>query len=294
MNALLKYAGGKWRIAPWIISHFPPHKVYCEPFFGSGAVFFTKSPCHIETINDIDGNIVNLFRVCRDFPEELARALDLTPWSRDEFMNCLEKADDPIEQARRTVVRFHQSYATCNHSKKSWRNVQKHNGPRCADVWNRLPEIVLNVCERLKQAQIENIDAIELIKRYNSTDTLLYLDPPYPLKLRDKNMYKYEMADEQHEELLRVVLKSKAKIVLSSYDNELYNETLKDWYTSEKQTIAQSGARRTEKIYMNFQPPLLSIMGGGWLIAESLIIVQRNRRIGSGRRVGRVQNGRPM
>lgn len=278
MNALLKYAGAKWRIAPWIVSFFPPHKVYCEPFFGSGAVFFTKSACRIETINDIDGNVVNLFRVCRDFPEELARALDLTPWSREEFLSCMEKSDDPVEQARRTVVRFHQSYATCNHSLKSWRNVQKHNGPRCADVWNRLPEIVLNVCERLKQAQIENIDAIELIKRYNSTDVLLYLDPPYPLDLRDKNMYKHEMTDAQHEELLRVVVNSKSKIILSSYDNELYNNALKGWYTAEKRTTAQTGAARTEKLYMNFQPPLLTIMGGGCLIVKTYILMQRDRR----------------
>lgn len=263
MNAILKYSGGKWRIAPWIISHFPPHKVYCEPFFGSGAVFFTKSPCHIETINDIDGDVVNLFRVCRDNPEELARALDLTPWSREEFLSCMERSDNPLEQARRTVVRFHQSYATCNHSPNSWRNAQTSTGPRCAGAWNRLPEIILRVCGRLKQAQIENIDAIELIKRYNSPDALLYLDPPYPLKLRERNLYKHEMADAEHEALLRAVLKSRSMIVLSSYDNELYNDTLKGWYTAEKQTIAQAGARRTEKIYMNYQPPLLSIMGGG-------------------------------
>lgn len=131
------------------------------------------------------------------------------------------------------------------------------NSPRHVGMWNRLPEIVPKVCERLKQAQIENIDAIELIKRYDDTETLLYLDPPYPLKLREKNMYKHEMADEQHEELLRGVLQSKSKVILSSYDNELYNDTLKGWYTAEKKTTAQAGVQRTEKIYMNYQPPLL-------------------------------------
>lgn len=109
-NAILKYPGGKWRIAEWIISHFPEHKVYLEPFFGSGAVFFKKEPCYIETINDINGDIVNLFRICRDFPEELARLINLTPFSCDEFVACYEKSADPIEQARRTLVRYHQSY----------------------------------------------------------------------------------------------------------------------------------------------------------------------------------------
>lgn len=263
MNAILKYAGGKWRIAPWILSFFPPHKVYCEPYFGSGAVFFSKSACNIETINDIDGNVVNLFRVCRNHPAELARALEFTPWSREEFLSCMEmKTEDPVEWARRTVVRFHQSFGTSNHSLKSWRNSQIANGPHCAEQWNRLPEIVLKICGRLKGAQIENVDAIELIRRYNSPETLLYLDPPYPLDLREKNMYKHEMTDAQHEELLRTVLQSKSNVIISSYDNELYNDTLKGWFTAEKQTIAQQGLPRTEKLYMNFQPPLLSIIGG--------------------------------
>lgn len=119
MNAILKYPGGKWRIAQWIISYFPPYKVYCEPFFGSGAVFFTKPSVNIETINDIDGNVVNLFRVCREYPEELARALEFTPWSREEFLNCAEmKTDDRIEWARRTLVRFHQSYGACGNGRR--------------------------------------------------------------------------------------------------------------------------------------------------------------------------------
>lgn len=258
MNTLLKYPGGKWRIADWIISHFPPHKVYCEPFFGSGAVFFSKAADYIETINDIDGNIVNLFRVCREHPEKLARALELTPWAREEFVSCHEmKCEDTIEWARRTVVRYHQSFGTSNCSRNSWRNVQTYGGPRCASMWNYLPEAVRSACTRLKEAQIENMDAIELIRRYDDKDTLLYLDPPYPEALRKKNIYKYEMTDELHEELLTAVLKSKSKIIISSYDNELYNERLRGWDTAVKSTIAQMGLHRTEKIYMNYQPPLL-------------------------------------
>lgn len=258
MNTLLKYPGGKWRIAEWIISHFPPHKVYCEPFFGSGAVFFSKSPNYIETINDIDGNVVNLFRVCREHPEELSKALSLTPWAREEYISCHDmKCDDLVEWARRTIVRYHQSFGTSNSSKNSWRNVQTYGGPRCASMWNYLPEAVQNACSRLKEAQIENIDAIELMKRYNDENTLLYLDPPYPESIRKKNLYKHEMTDEQHEELLNVILKSKSKVIISSYDNDLYNERLAGWYTAVRPTIAQMGLHRIEKIYMNYQPPLL-------------------------------------
>lgn len=255
MNAVLKYPGGKWRISDWIISYFPEHKVYCEPFFGSGAVFFRKEPSYIETINDINGNVVNLFRICRERPEELARALARTPWSREEYESCYEiMVEDPVERARRTVVRYHQSFGTCNANKYSWRNVQTYGGPRCASMWNGLPEIVMSTCERLKNAQIECYDALELIRKYDDPNTLLYLDPPYPLSVRKKGMYRDEMTDREHEQLLEIVLKSRSKIVISSYDNEMYNEALFGWATDEKETIAQMGKHRTEKIYMNYRP----------------------------------------
>ena len=260
MNTLLKSPGGKARIADWIIDHFPiNYKVYCEPFFGSGAVYFHLAPIPFETINDISGDVVNLFRVCRDFPDELARVIALTPFSREEYMNCYEQTEEPIERARRTLVRFHQSFATAARSKNSWRNVQTSSGPCVTKAWNALPVIIGEVACRLKNTQIENIDALELIRRYDSPDTLLYLDPPYPLSIREKNMYRHEMTDEQHIELLELVKKSKSKIILSSYDNELYNTALQGWETDTKSTIAQFGLQRTEKLYMNFQPPLLAL-----------------------------------
>lgn len=252
MKAILKYPGGKWRIAEWIISHFPEHKVYCEPFFGSGAVFFNKKPAYVETINDIDDNIVNLFKVCRDNPEELAHRIEFTPFARSEFINCYEKSEDPIEQARRTLVRYHQSFGTSNCYKKTWRNVQKYGGPRCATMWSCLPQIILSTCERLKEAQIESIDAIDLIRRYDDNQTLIYCDPPYPQYLRKKNMYAHELTDAYHIELLKTLKASKSMIVLSSYDNDLYNDMLAGWDTDTKITTAQMGVRRTEKIWANF------------------------------------------
>lgn len=259
MDAILKYPGGKWRIAEWIISHFPPHKIYCEPFFGSGAVFFKKQPACIETINDLNGDIVNLFRVCRNRPSELAAKLDFTPWARDEYKDCYAIEGDEVERARQLLVRHHQSFGTTNSNLNTWRNSQTFNSPRTAAQWSCLPEIVMQICGRLKQAQIENVDALTLIERYNDPDTLLYLDPPYLLELRKHGMYKHEMTTEQHEQLLDLVLKSKSKICLSAYDSELYNEKLKGWYTDEKLTRAQMGLHRTEKLYMNYEPDLLAI-----------------------------------
>ncbi|MCM1298219.1 MAG: DNA adenine methylase [Firmicutes bacterium] len=253
MTTLLKYPGSKWRIANWIISHFPEHRVYCEPFFGSGAVFFNKKHVYTETINDIDGNIVNLFRVCREHPDKLAQLIEMTPFARDEFQACYEKSDDPIEQARRTIVRFHQSFGTSNSSKNSWKNTQTAGGPRCATMWNYLPNAIAECASALKEAQIENTDAVELIRRYNDKDTLIYCDPPYLQSIRRKNIYAYEMDEAKHIELLNVLKESKSKVVISGYDNELYNRELKGWSTDVKETTAQFGLHRIEKIWANFE-----------------------------------------
>ena len=252
LNTILKYPGGKSRIADWIISFFPNHKVYLEPFFGSGALFFKKKPSYIETINDIDGDIINLFRVCREHPMELSAAINLTPFSRDEYIECCEPSAEPIERARRTLVRFHQSFGTTNSCKNSWRNVQTYGGPRCATMWNYLPEAIIECCERLKDAQIENKDAIELIRRYDDPETLIYIDPPYLQELRKKNMYKYEYSLEQHKKLLNTIRQSKSMIIISGYDNELYNTKLAGWTTAEIETLAQMGKKRIEKIWFNF------------------------------------------
>ena len=122
-----------------------------------------------------------------------------------------------------------------------------------------MPDIIVKCCERLKEAQIENTDALTLIERYNSEDTLIYLDPPYLQSLRKKNMYVFEMTDKQHIQMLNLIKKSKSKIILSGYDNELYNSELSEWTTVEKETIAQMGLHRTEKLWMNFELNLFHI-----------------------------------
>lgn len=256
-NCFFKYPGGKWRIAEWIISHFPSHNVYLEPFFGSGGVFFNKEPSYLETINDINGDIVNLFKVCREHPAELSRLLSFTPWAREEYINCYKIEGDEVERARRFLVRQYQSFGSANCNLNSWRNSHQYNSPRCAMQWNELPEMILKICGRLKMAQIENKSAFDLIANYNNSETLIYLDPPYLQSIRKRNLYKYEMSDKQHEELLELIKCSKSKICLSAYDNDLYNERLKGWYTDEKKTTVQMGIQRVEKLYMNYQPSIL-------------------------------------
>jgi len=111
-HPLLRFHGAKFRLAPWIISHFPRHRIYVEPFGGSGSVLLRKKRSEVEVYNDLDGEIVNLFRVARDNGEELSRQIFLTPYSRDEFVKSFELSDDPLEQARRTIVRSFQGFGS--------------------------------------------------------------------------------------------------------------------------------------------------------------------------------------
>lgn len=106
MKPILKYPGAKWRLSPWIINHLPPHETYLEPYFGSGAIFFNKNKARVETTNDIDDEIVNFFRICREHPDALADGLALTPWVRAEREAAFVPTDDPIEQARRFAGRL--------------------------------------------------------------------------------------------------------------------------------------------------------------------------------------------
>lgn len=143
MNAprILHYPGSKWSLAQWIIDHMPPHKTYLEPFFGSGAVFFNKAPSPLETINDLDGDVVNLFRVIRDRPEELARAVYWTPYSRQEYYASYDMdGADELEKARHFLVRCWFARGTKTSDRTGWRHVVDHNAPNVVKHWNEMPE----------------------------------------------------------------------------------------------------------------------------------------------------------
>jgi DNA adenine methylase len=255
-NVLLKYPGSKWRLAEWIITQMPPHKVYVEPFFGSGAVYFTKNASYIETINDIDGEVVNFFKVLREHPAELASLINLTPYSREEYYCSYYDLNNitDLERARRFAVKCWQSYGASQHRNNGFRTGIAPTAPQVAKIWNRVPQEILKVAKRLKNAQIENRPALEIIEKYNSPDTLIYLDPPYMHETRKfTKHYRNEMSDFDHEQLLQLLLKSKSKIILSGYDNELYNKTLKGWKKITKQTTCENSDSRTEVLWLNYE-----------------------------------------
>ena len=179
VKTVLKYPGAKNRIAPWICGFIPEHSVYLEPYFGSGGVFFNKTPARIETLNDLDGNVVNYFRVLRDHPEELATAISLTPFARDEYFEAFEGSDNDIEKARKFAVRCWQGFGCSNLYKNGFRSSQQSISPQCTKEWREVPERLIEASKRLLNAQIENLPGTEVIRRYNTPDVFIYADPPY-------------------------------------------------------------------------------------------------------------------
>jgi DNA adenine methylase len=261
---VLKYPGAKWRIADWIIGHMPPHEVYVEPFFGSGAVFFKKPPSRLETINDINGHVVNLFRVVRERPVELARAVEMTPWSREEYEASYERPEDldPIESARRFLVRTWQGHGSAaDQYRNGWRVVRDPiAGPRRLPQkqWANLPERILAATERLREAQIERRPALDVIRAFASLSTLVYADPPYVLDAvnparKGRRIYDHQMTDDEHEELLAVLLEHPGPVLLSGYDSPLYRrlEEQAGWARVDTRARAEKGSKREEILWLN-------------------------------------------
>lgn len=263
MKAIIRYPGSKWGIANWIISHFPEgyeKMVYLEPFCGSGAVFFNKASGAVETINDLDSDVVNLFQVLREQPEKLKRVLALTPYSREEYDRSFKACEDPLEKARRYMVRTTQAIGAKMDGKCGWRNHKQMKIGGTACKWGGITDTIDLAAQRLRGSttnlvQIEHMDAFRLIERYNSPDVLMYLDPPYVRSTRKSGkMYRYEMNDEQQERLLELITESRAKIVISGYDSDLYNTALQGWYKDSVYSWTTSAALAQEVIWQNFEP----------------------------------------
>lgn len=270
MNAVVKYPGSKWRIAEWIIGHFPKHHSYLEPFFGSGAVLFNKGRSNIETANDLDEDVVNLFLQIRENAEKLAEAIYWTPYARAEYERAWEARETETDKFKRAVdfyIRMMMGHGfRTNGEKVGWKNdIQGREAAYAAMQWRERPNIIFRAAERLRGVQIECRPAVDVIKRFNFPNVLIYADPPYVLETRScgRKQYKHEMTDQQHEEMLDALRKHEGYVVLSGYESDLYNKKLSGWRKEKISERAQTGGKREEVLWMNFEPTRQMKMWGG-------------------------------
>lgn len=251
-SAALRYPGSKWSLAQQIVDHFGPHYHYVEPYFGSGAVFFTKPVSPHELINDMNSLVVNFFRVLRDRTDDLVFALEATPWSRDEYDESHVVTGDELEDARRFVTRIWQAHASDLAKKTGWKNRGSSQSARGMSIrWQRVPSELTELGLRLKDAEIENRPAIDVINRFATKNTLIYADPPYVMETRTQKMYGVEMTVPEHVEMLDALIAHPGHVVISGYENELYDERLEGWHkVVVKAPKAEAGAHRYEALWV--------------------------------------------
>lgn len=257
MKTIIKYPGSKWSIAKWIISFFPEHHSYLEPYFGSGAVLFNKPRSNIETVNDLDGEVVNLFEWIKRDPERLAREIYYTPYARQVYEEAFNRVPkNSLYKAVNFYIRLNMGHGfRTNGEKVGWKNdIQGRERAYAAADWCSLPERILQAAERLRGVQIENRPAVEVMERFNYSNVLIYLDPPYMLETRHGKQYKHEMSRKDHENLLEVTRQHKGPVLISGYDSELYNDMLSGWNRAETTCYTQAMTKKKEVLWMNFEP----------------------------------------
>ena len=252
---VMRYFGGKFRVREWVLNHFPPHRVYTEVFGGAASVLLSKPKSHIEVYNDLDGQLVNLFRVIRDNGEELQRLIEYTPYAREEYNKSGEDSTCDIERARRTLVKSWLSIGTdAIHRGKSGFRMYTNEaamGTIPLHQWTSYHEQITLFNERLQGVLIENDNAADILKRHDYPDALHYVDPPYVHNTRSSGGYSFEMTDEQHEELADVLNSLDGMVVLSGYACDMYDRLYKGWRRVDKEVLADSRSKRVESLWLN-------------------------------------------
>lgn len=257
---VVRWFGGKWLLAPWIIGHFPAHRVYDEPFGGGGSVLLRKPRAYAEVYNDLDGEVVNLFRVLRsDQAARLIEKLRLTPFARAEWEASYEACDEPVEQARRLCVRSFMGYGANGHNlaaSTGFRGSSNHTGRATVAVeWRGYPDALAEAVERLRGVVIENRNAHLVMERHDGPHTLHYVDPPYLWDTRGRfsaqRRYVHELDVPGHAELLGFLRGLAGMVALSGYPHPMYDQALSDWRRVERPALADGARERTEVLWLN-------------------------------------------
>lgn len=216
-----------------------------------------KPRSNIETVNDLDGNVVNLFEWIKKDPERLAHEIYFTPYARQIYDDAFASVpEDSLGKAVNFYIRLNMGHGfRTNGEKVGWKNdVQGRERSYASQDWCNLPEKIMHAAERLRGVQIENRLAVELIQRFNYHNVLIYADPPYVLDVRHGRQYRCEMDDADQNDLLDVLLEHKGPVLLSGYDNALYNDRLRGWHREETTCYSQTHRKTKEVLWMNFDP----------------------------------------
>jgi DNA adenine methylase len=276
-RSVLRYHGGKFRLAPKLIEIFPAHRTYTEAFGGAASVLMQKPRCRAEIYNDLDGEVVNVFRVLQNKSKaaRLERLLRVTPFARSEFELSYKHARSNVERARRTIIRSFMGFGSDSVSRTKailagldrgirstmrtgFRRYANDHGITPATDWRHFSNCIDAFTDRLQGVTIENCDACKLLVSTDSADTLHYVDPPYPFAQRsgDDHRYRHEMEDEDHRALAAILKRLKGMVIVSSYPGGLYAELFRDWrsieWTGGQFCSANSNSqKRTECVWLN-------------------------------------------
>ncbi|MDR2221033.1 MAG: DNA adenine methylase [Methylobacillus sp.] len=257
-RSLLRYFGGKWAIAPWVLAHLPPHRIYVEPFGGAASILLRKPRSRVEVYNDLDEEIVGIFRVVQD-PETcraLMRRLRRTPYARREFERSFQGSSDPVIRAARAITRAYQAFhheALFNLNKTTFADAKHRSGGSSkAHEWMTYPRSLATVSRRLQGVIIECRDALDVIRAQDCPDALFFVDPPYVPATRSKTGYRCELDHAGHVALLEQLLVLKGMVVLAGYPSGLYESLLKGWKRVERPHYAAGSLKqRTEVLWIS-------------------------------------------
>ncbi|MCU4436121.1 DNA adenine methylase [Acinetobacter bereziniae] len=273
-HPVIRYHGGKFRLAKWVISHFPQHTCYTEVFGGAAGVLIQKPRAYAEVYNDLDGEVVNLFQVLRDKTQRdlLIEQLILTPYSRSDFEESWQETTNPIEKARRLIIRAQMGFGSAGATKgiTGFRIDTKRQYGTAQSLWAEYPEHLASIGQRLSGVLIENRPAIQVLQDHDAVETLHYVDPPYVFDTRydgakSGRIYRHEMSNEEHETLLKVLLELEGKVVLSGYNSELYQDYLSKWKCHKTKARISSGRgtdTRTECLWISPNAQHTDLFGG--------------------------------
>lgn len=261
---VLRYHGGKFLLAPWIISHFPKHRIYVECFGGGGSVLMRKPRSYAEVYNDKWDTVVNVFKVLRDadLAKQLEHKLRLTPFSRVDFEQCSEinisATTDPVEKARLTIFRSFAGFGSASTNAKhatGFRANSNRSGTTPAHDWSNFPDHIQTFIDRLRGVTFENKDYREIIDQHDGPETLIYLDPPYVHSTRNMQRgnaaYAFEMTEQDHADMAEKLKNIKGMAVISGYDNDLYKDLFNGWHKVERKAFADGAVERVECLWLN-------------------------------------------